>query len=199
MPSLSGAANTSEQQPYYDKIYKSKATPEAKGVGGSSSGTGVGIGRYATSPSSTGGIGITRRLSSAFANTTASAGQPSLQGSGTGPSSTGGILTTAETGSTMAMNAPSTNGSAHSLSVASGNAPTTTSTPSKTSAESRAFLRSESRAYANHSSASDTLARIQFLLRTNAKVVGAILVFAFFVVFVLDDDGSGAGSLRGNL
>ena len=98
------------------------------------------------------------------------------------------------------MNAPSTNGSAHSLSISSGNAPSSMggTTPSK-SAEARSFLRSESRAYQHHSRASDTLARIQFLIRTNAKVVGAIVVFAFFVVFVLDDDGTGATSLRGNL
>lgn len=94
------------------------------------------------------------------------------------------------------MNTPSTNGSAHSLTLSSGAAPS--STPSK-STEARSFLRSESRAYQHHSRASDTFARIQFLLRTNAKVVGAIVVFAFFVVFVLDDDGTGATSLRGNL
>ena len=204
---------SAEQDSYYDKIYKSKATPEPKAVGGSGAdGAAGGSNRYATSPNSTGGIGITRRLSSAFANsssTTASAA-PTLAGDsnigigigGSAPN-TSGNNTTNNAQTTRTMNAPSTgNGSAHSLSLAAGNAPSTSmSTPSKSSAEeSRAFLRSESRAYANHSHrASDTLARLQFLLRTNARVVGAILAFAFFVVFVVDDDGTGPTSLRGNL
>jgi len=60
-------------------------------------------------------------------------------------------------------------------------------------------------AYAPHRSTrtADQLARIQYLLRTNARVVAAAVAFAFVVVFVLDDGGyspgGAVGSLRGGL
>ena len=221
MPSLSVGSGGSEESSYcrhYDKIYyyQSKA---AVGVG---RGDSINNSRYvpATSPSSTGGIGITRRLSSAFANSTAT----TTASSGTTATATaqartlaGDTTTIGTIGSsapntnsnaqTLTMNAPSTgNGSSsssHSLSISSGNAPSASASASTTppkASEGRAFLRSESRAYASHSTASDALARLQFLLRTNARTVGAVVAFAFFVVFVLDDDGTyGPGSLRGNL
>ena len=220
MPSLSVGSGGSEESSYcrhYDKIYyKSKA---AVGVG---RGDSINNSRYvpATSPSSTGGIGITRRLSSAFANsittTTGSSSGTTAPATAQARTLAGDTTTTTTIGSsapntnsnaqTLTMNAPSTgNGSSsssHSLSISSGNAPSSASastTPPKAS-EGRAFLRSESRAYASHSTASDALARLQFLLRTNARTVGAVVAFAFFVVFVLDDDGTyGPGSLRGNL
>ena len=164
------------------------------GIGGG--GSSISSGRYHASPSSTGGIGITRRqLSSAFATQTASGGD---RNTNTNPAAAAAAAVTAGVGeiginsnqTTIMNSAPSTNGSAHSsLSVGLGG-----------------VSRSESMAYAPHRSTrtADKLARIQYLLRTNARVVAAVVAFAFFVVFVLDDGGlsspgGAVGSLRGGL
>jgi len=133
-------------------------------------------------------------LSSAFATQTASGGD---RNTNTNPAAAAAAAAAVTAGvgeiginsnqTTIMNSAPSTNGSAHSsLSVGLG--------------------RSESMAYAPHRSTrtADKLARIQYLLRTNARVVAAVVAFAFFVVFVLDDGGlsspgGAVGSLRGGL
>ena len=196
-PSESDSSNSA----YYGK---KKIHTSARGSNG---GTGTGSGRYATSPSSTGGIGITRRSSALSNSGNAAAVADSIH------------ATAAEKMMNAAAAVPSmtTSGSHHSaLSISSGNAPdgiihggSGSATPSKSSvaasasSDARPFLRSdsrsESRAYpAQARRSSDALARLQFLIRTNSKVVAAVVVFAFFVVFVLDDEGGSGGGGGGS-
>lgn len=91
-------------------------------------------------------------------------------------------------------------GSEQGTSISMGNAGNGTGAGgSGTGGETRSFLRSESRAYSSPSPASEMMARIQYILRTNARIVGAIVAFAFFVVFVLDDEAHSVGNIRGSL
>jgi hypothetical protein len=56
----------------------------------------------------------------------------------------------------------------------------------------------ESHAYRT-AAGGELAARASYVLRTNARTVAALVAFAFFVVFVLDEEGGGSSSFRGSM